>query len=532
MPGLGRAFTFLWSSTALSNVADGVLKVGAPLLAVSMTRSPTQVSLVGAAVTLPWLLFALHAGAIADRVDRRRIMVLANTARAGVLVLGGALALTGTLNLWGMLAVLLVSGVSEVFADTSAQSVLPMTVPSDRLTAANGRVVSAQMIGNEFLGSPLAGFLVTLLPVAVLGAPALLYGAAGVLLLGMRGNFSPRPRSQEHAEEGAGERIEGGTGERAEEAARQGAREDTGEGARRGAEESARQGIQGSSGEGAREGTEEGAREGTGQGAGRGARRGAEEGTAKGSGEGAGRSGQAAGAGTSGQAADAGTSGQAARTGGLGRDIREAMRYLWAHRFLRTLAISAGLLNTVSAAYFGVLVLWLVGPGSRVGLAPEGYGLMMSAMAVGSVGGSLVAERLTGMLGEGRTLVVAWLVSALLYLVPVLVPVAWVLYPTAVLWGIAGAVGNVLVVSIRQRLIPSALLGRVNSAYRLVGMGGMPVGAALGGLLSEFAGLPVLFLGAAGVALAAVGLVWRVARGPISMPLTSDHSVRRTSASV
>ncbi|MBN6053985.1 MFS transporter [Nonomuraea sp. RK-328] len=218
--------------------------------------------------------------------------------------------------------------------------------------------------------------------------------------------------------------------------------------------------------------------------------------------------------------------------GGLGRDIREALRYLWGHRFLRTLAISAGLLNTASAAYFGVFVLWVVGPGSRVGLTPEGYGLMMSALAAGSVAGSLVAERLTGLLGEGRTLLVTWLVSALLYLVPVLVPVAWVLYPTAVVWGLAGGAANVLVVSTRQRLIPSALLGRVNSAYRLVGMGGMPVGAALGGLLGEIAGLPALFLGAAGVSLAAVGLVWRVARDPISMPLTSDHSVPRASASL
>ncbi|MEV0144008.1 MULTISPECIES: MFS transporter [unclassified Nonomuraea] len=421
MPRLGRAFTFLWSSTAASNLADGVLKVGAPLLAVSLTRSPTLVSLVGAAVTLPWLLFALHAGAIADRTDRRRIMVLANGARAAVLAAGGALAVSGLLNLWLMLALLLVAGVSEVFADTSAQSILPMTVPQDRLTAANGRVLSAQMIGNDFLGAPLAGFLVTLVPAAVFGAPAALYGAAGLLLLGMRGRYNP-------------------------------------------------------------------------------------------------------------VTAVSGTPGDAPRQGGVGRDIAEALRYLWGHRFLRTLAVSAGMLNTASAAYFGVLVLWLVGDGSRVGLTPQGYGLMMTALAAGSVAGSLVAERLTRLLGEGRTLLTMWLVSALLYLVPVLVPVGWLLYPVAVVWGVTGGAANVLVVSTRQRLIPAALLGRVNSAYRLIGMGGMPVGAALGGLLGEIAGLPAVFLGAAGVCLAGVGLVWRVAREPFSMPLTSDHSVHHTSA--
>ncbi|MEV4089022.1 MFS transporter [Nonomuraea fuscirosea] len=83
MARLGRSFAYLWSSTALSNLADGVLKIGTPLLAVSMTRSPTLVSLVAAATTLPWLLLALHAGAIADRADRRRVMVRANLVRPG-----------------------------------------------------------------------------------------------------------------------------------------------------------------------------------------------------------------------------------------------------------------------------------------------------------------------------------------------------------------------------------------------------------------------------------------------------------------
>ncbi|MEV6148963.1 MFS transporter [Nonomuraea sp. NPDC052129] len=412
MPRLGRSFGFLLSSTALSNLADGVLKVGAPLLAVSMTRSPTLVSLTGAAATLPWLLFALHAGAIADRLDRRRIMVLANLARSAVLAATAALGLLGLVNLWVVLAAVLIAGVAEVFADTSAQSVLPMAVPPERITAANGRVQSVQMIGNEFAGAPIAGLLVTLLPAAVFGAPALLYGAAGLLLLGMRGSY--------------------------------------------------------------------------------------------------------------------GTAATAGPRRSLLRDIVAAQRYLWSQRFLRTLAVSAGLLNFASAAYFGVFVLWAVGDGSRIGLSPSGYGLMMTAMAVGAVAGSLVSERASGLLGEGRTLVGAWLVSALLYLVPVVWPVAWLLYPTSVVWGVTGAVANVLVISTRQRLIPPELLGRVNSAYRLIGMGGMPVGAALGGVVAELAGLTAVLLGATGVCLVGVGLVWRALHDRISHPLTSAPSVPDT----
>jgi MFS family permease len=409
---VNRSFRFLLSSTALSNLADGVLKVGAPLLAVTFTRSPTQVALVGAATTLPWLLFALPAGALADRLDRRRIMVLANALRATVLLGASALAVLGLMNLWVMLAAVLLASVAEVLADTSAQSILPMTVEPALLTRANGRVMSAQTIGNEFAGSPLAGLLVTLLPAAVFGGPAFLYGAAGLLLLGMRGSY---------------------------------------------------------------------------------------------------------------------------RTGGARRpmagDIREALRWLWSQRMLRTLALAAGTLNFAMAAYWGVFVLWVVGEDSPMGLEPGHYGLMLTVFAAGAVAGSLVSERLTALAGEHRTLIGMWLISALLHLVPVFLPIAWLLYPTALVWGITGGAANVLVITTRQRLIPAELLGRVNSAYRLIGMGGMPVGAALGGVLGEFAGLPAVFLGATALSLAAVGSLWRVGRERISSPLTSQPTIPDISSS-
>ncbi|MET8986372.1 MFS transporter [Nonomuraea wenchangensis] len=425
--GLGRSFAFLWSSTALSNLADGVLKIGAPLLAVSMTRSPTLVSLVGAAATLPWLLLALPAGAVADRADRRRIMTTAGAVRAVALAVAALLAASGALDLWVLLAAVLAAGVAEVFADTSAQSILPMTVPASQLTRANGRVSSAQQIGNEFAGAPVAGLLVGLLPAAVFGAPALLYAAAAALLLGMRGTYRPARNTTP-----GGDPATDGPARRS-----------------------------------------------------------------------AGRS----------------------ASGPLLREIGEALRFLLAHRVLRSLAISAGLLNLANSAYFAVFVLWAVGDGSAIGLPPEGYGLMMTAFAAGAVLGSLLAERIAGAFGEFRALTTCWLVSSVLLLVPVVAPSPWALYPTAVLWGVSGAAANVLVISTRQRLIPPELLGRVNSAYRLIGMGGMPLGAALGGVVAEFAGLPAVLLGSIGVCLLGVGLVRHALRDRISRPLTSDAAL-------
>ncbi|NUR87461.1 MAG: MFS transporter, partial [Nonomuraea sp.] len=178
---------------------------------------------------------------------------------------------------------------------------------------------------------------------------------------------------------------------------------------------------------------------------------------------------------------------------------------------------SAGMLNLANAAYFAVFVLWAV---DTIGVPAARYGLIMTALAVGVVAGSLLSDRLAVRLGERELLVGGWLINCLLLLVPVLVPVEWPLYPTMVAMGATGGAVNVLVISTRQRLIPAGMLGRVNSVYRLIGMGGMPVGAALGGFVGEL-GLPIVFVGAVGVCLAAVGLIWWTTRHGISGSLTS-----------
>ncbi|SES74822.1 MFS transporter [Nonomuraea wenchangensis] len=485
--GLGRPFAFLWSSTALSNLADGVLKVGAPLLAVSMTRSPTLVSLVGAAATLPWLLLALPAGAVADRADRRHIMAGAGAVRAVALAVAALLAASGTLDLWVLLAAVLAAGVAEVFADTSAQAVLPMTVPASQLTRANGRVSSAQQIGNEFAGAPVAGLLVGLLPAAVFGAPALLYAAAAALLLGMRGTYRPTrntPPGSAPAEGTAPDSSPAGGTTPHDSPAGGTTPHDSPAGGTTPDSSPAANTTPGS--------------------------------------------GPAANTTPNGSPAASGPGRRAsgrAPSGPLLREIGEALRFLLAHRVLRSLAITAGLLNLANSAYFAVFVLWAVGDGSAIGLPPEGYGLMMTAFAAGAVLGSLLAERIAGIFGEFRALTSCWLASSLLLLVPVVAPSPWALYPTAVLWGVCGAAANVLVISTRQRLIPPELLGRVNSAYRLVGMGGMPLGAALGGVVAEFAGLPAVLLGSIGVCLLGVGLVRHALADRISRPLTSSAAL-------
>ena len=81
MVGLGARFNKLWAAVIVSNLGDGVMGVAFPLLVASVTRDPVLVAGATVVGRLPWLLFALPAGALVDRLDRRRVMVAVDGGR-------------------------------------------------------------------------------------------------------------------------------------------------------------------------------------------------------------------------------------------------------------------------------------------------------------------------------------------------------------------------------------------------------------------------------------------------------------------
>lgn len=189
----GRNFGALWTAATASNLADGLVQLVLPLYAARLTASPGLVAGVAVATTLPWLVFALPAGALADRLDRRYLMVRANLLRAlalGLLALAAAL---GAAGLPALYAAALALGVAETIADTAAQTILPAVVATDRLEGANARLLGAQTVANGFVGPPLGGALAAAGVALALGLGAGLYLAAGALLLLLRGGFRPPP---------------------------------------------------------------------------------------------------------------------------------------------------------------------------------------------------------------------------------------------------------------------------------------------------------------------------------------------------
>lgn len=156
---LGSRFDKLGLATGISNIGDGVMGAAFPLLVASLTRDPMLVAGATLAGRLPWFLFALVSGALVDRMDRKRVMVVTDGLRAiGVLILAFGV-LSGDV---GLLAIYLVAfglGVAETFFDTSAEALIPNLVAEDQLSSANGRLQALEWVGGSFVGPPLGSLL-------------------------------------------------------------------------------------------------------------------------------------------------------------------------------------------------------------------------------------------------------------------------------------------------------------------------------------------------------------------------------------
>ncbi|MGY1654018.1 MFS transporter [Geodermatophilus sp. SYSU D01119] len=156
---MGIPFRWLVASSWVGNLGDGIALAAGPLLVAGVTRDPLLVALGALLQQLPWLLFGLHAGVLADRVDRRRLLIAVDTARAAVLaVLTVALA-TGGVGLPVVLGTLFVLGTAEVFADTTGGTLLPMVVPRADLGTGNARLMAGTLTMDQFAGPALGGLL-------------------------------------------------------------------------------------------------------------------------------------------------------------------------------------------------------------------------------------------------------------------------------------------------------------------------------------------------------------------------------------
>lgn len=389
-PPLSRDFGKLWTAAAFSNLADGVGRVAVPLIATTLTRDPLPIAAIGALAFVPWLVFGLPAGMIADRFDRRWVMAIANVLRGGTAVALAVLTVSGTLTIWWLFAGVLVFGFGETLFDNATNAIVPSLVERPSLDRANGYLQAAQVTIDSFIATPIGGVLF-----AVSLALPLWVGAGGYLIPIVLAVLLPLSAAR----------------------------------ALRSDSTSAQGGAQ--------------------------------------------------------LPAPSGTT------------AREAISYLWGHRFLRSMVVFTSIVGSAFAFAQAPTILYFL---DELAVEPAAIGFVTAGIGLGALAGSLVAPTLVSRFGRGPVMLGANLAAAAslvgVWAAPEVVTgvVAYAFMACAV------SVWNVPWGALRQAIVPAYLFGRVLGIIRTFTWGIFPFATMLGGLVAR-ADLRIPYLIAGGVTL-------------------------------
>ena len=142
-----------------SKFADGLVGAAIPLLAATLTRDSVLIAIQANMMLLPWLFFAIPIGALMDRLNRRLSMLLVQGTRVAIGATIASLMITGQMNLWALMALTFIFGISEVVYDTATQSTIPALLKGNQLERGNSRLQIADTVMQSFIGAPLGAII-------------------------------------------------------------------------------------------------------------------------------------------------------------------------------------------------------------------------------------------------------------------------------------------------------------------------------------------------------------------------------------
>ena len=215
----------------------------------------------------------------------------------------------------------------------------------------------------------------------------------------------------------------------------------------------------------------------------------------------------------------------------IGSSIRDGFRFTFSNPYLRAIAGEAATFNLFEQTILTVFVVYAI---RRLHFSPGLLGLVLSLGGGGALLGALIAGRIDRRFGLGRTIVGSMVIACLtplLIAAPTGRGAATLIALGAIffVWGCAVAVSNVLVVTLRQTVTPSSMLGRMNASYRFFTYGAIPLGALLGGGLAGVIGLrATLFAGACGLVLALFWILLSPVAYLAALPAGPDESPARS----
>ena len=402
---LGHDFRWLMSAAWMSNIGDGIALAASPLLIASMTSSPVLVASGAMLQFLPWLLFGLHAGAIADRVERRMLVMLAHGIRALIVAALVGFLVTGTANIAIVLVVSFLYGTAEVFADTSTSTLLPMMVKPADLGIGNARLQAGFLVANQLAGPPLGAFLFAVGSFWPFLAQVLAVTLG--LILVSRIARQPVPSRAEPTR--------------------------------------------------------------------------------------------------------------------VRHDIGQGLRWAWHHKPVRTLIVIILAFNVTWAAPWGILVLYAT---EHLGMGPVGFGALTTASAVGGLLATLSFGWLERHVSFATLMKVCLSLEVLMHLGFALTTNGAVAMAIMFGFGAYAFVWGTISTTVRQRLVPHELQGRVGSVNMVGVFGGMVLGQALGGLIAQAWGLTAPWWFAFAGSALTLALMWRqISHIAAARPALDDDAV-------
>jgi MFS family permease len=387
---LGTDFRWLLASSWTSNLGDGIALAAAPLLIASLTSSPVLVAAGAMMQFLPWLLFGLLAGAVADHHDRRRLVMLANGLRAVVVLALVVLLVTGQATVWLVLATSFLYGTAEVFADSAGSTLLPMIVKPADLGIGNARMQAGYLVANQLAGPPLGAFLFALGSFWPFLLQVLCVSLAVLLI--SRIARTPVPT---HPEAARGTKVHA---------------------------------------------------------------------------------------------------------------IREGLHWLRHNAPVRTLVIIILVFNITWAAPWGVLVLYAT---EHLGMGPVGYGALTTAAALGGIIAIFSFGWLEKHVSFSTLMRVCLSLEVLMHLSFALTTVPAVAFVIMFGFGLYAFVWGTISTTVRQRLVPMELQGRIASVNMVGVFGGLVIGQFIGGVLAQYFGLTAPWWFAFAGSAVTLLLVWR-----------------------
>ena len=180
----------------------------------------------------------------------------------------------------------------------------------------------------------------------------------------------------------------------------------------------------------------------------------------------------------------------------IGSDIMEGIRYLWNHRLLRTLALMVAVMSACWSGFFAVLVLYALSE-NGMRLSEFEYSFLLTSLAAGGLAGASLVMPIQRLLGRRWLLGLDIVGTIVMLLIPAITKNVFLVGIAIFIGGFGGGAWNVSVNSIRQSMVTNELLGRVYSAYRLVGWGTLALGALLAGIITQWFGIQTFFVLAA-----------------------------------